>query len=306
MSSGKVIPPGGEQTIDVSFKTGHYNGPTTKTISVTTNDPNNPTLSLKVTANIVVDFALKPYTLYMGRFSRKEEAVRSASVIAKEIEKLQITKVESLNPLIEARVVKHEPPAEGDAPSGQSPEGQPGMAPPPPPTPSSPYSIEVKVKPGMKPGRFKETVTIHTNVASVPTYNLEVAGEIVGDIYAEPRVIAFQKTDDSQPQEKTIEVRTNGDAAFTVTKVECTEPLFTPELITIEAGKAYQVKVKLGEVTSENFVRGDLVITLDDPEQPELRIPTYVSFRKPRTKDDLAPRPNTMNQAQKPDAPAPK
>ena len=60
MASAKEIPPGGEGQIDVTFKTGKAIGPIAKSITVTSNDPVNPSLTLQVKADLEALFVAKP------------------------------------------------------------------------------------------------------------------------------------------------------------------------------------------------------------------------------------------------------
>ncbi|MCF8294744.1 MAG: DUF1573 domain-containing protein [Bacteroidales bacterium] len=48
----KIIPPGGESKIDVTFRSAGKNGKQNKTITVITNDPTSPDVTLKVTGDI--------------------------------------------------------------------------------------------------------------------------------------------------------------------------------------------------------------------------------------------------------------
>lgn len=277
MTSAKVIPPGGEGSVSVTFKTGNYTGIKSKSVTVTSNDPENPRISLTIVANIVVEFALEPPTIYLGRFSKNEEISRTAKIVAKDYDKLKIEKIESSVEQLSAKLVHNE------TPKGVNPDGQPDSGKPPVDN-TSPLSLEITAKPGMKIGRFNEKIIIHTNLEKAPTYEVSVSGEVTGDINADQRVVSFRRGEADAEKTKIVKVASSGTKEFSVTKVESSDPHFSASFDTVTKGKEYSVTVTLIDDSPEQFIRGDIIIYLDDPDQPEIKIPAYASMRKPPDK----------------------
>ncbi|MBN2053649.1 DUF1573 domain-containing protein [bacterium] len=272
MTSAKVIPPGGEGSIDVTFKTGKYSGKKSKSISVTTNDPKHERLSVSISANVVVDFMLQPPSIYMGRFSKTETIMREATILAKEPEKVKILKIEPSSDKISAKV-KTMDDFQDDQKTGLK----------------SNMVLEITLAPGMKTGRFHETVKLTSNIEKAPEYILNISGEVLGDIIVEPRMINFRRGegDEDDVEGKSLKISTSSaDKTFSITKVESTEPSFKTELKTVQKGKEYEVLVSMVENPPEKFIRGDVLITTDDPENPELKVPVYASFRKAQERTD--------------------
>ena len=58
--SEKEIEPGGEARLEVSLKSGMYERPLAKRITVFSNDPDEPEKKLRITATVVPRLALKP------------------------------------------------------------------------------------------------------------------------------------------------------------------------------------------------------------------------------------------------------
>ena len=95
MASAKEIPPGGEGKIDVTFKVGSSAGKKSKTITVTTNDPENKTVKLKISADIKVILSASPSRLYLGRFIKGEAPVKYIALAGQDNASTNIIKVET-------------------------------------------------------------------------------------------------------------------------------------------------------------------------------------------------------------------
>ena len=75
MVSNADVPPGGEGKIEVKVSTKGRSGKLTKSITVETDDPVQPIMKLKVSANVIVDLDFeRPYMRFdrgRSRYSRK-------------------------------------------------------------------------------------------------------------------------------------------------------------------------------------------------------------------------------------------
>ena len=79
MLSAKQVPPGEVGKIEVSVKT---EGQTAlnKSVTVTTNDPSQPQITLNLTANVVPEFVLSERNIYFGSVPPGKEAVKEILV----------------------------------------------------------------------------------------------------------------------------------------------------------------------------------------------------------------------------------
>jgi hypothetical protein len=67
MASTSVVPPQSTSKLKVTFNSEGYGGRTQKTVTVTSNDPVNPTQQVNISANILVVLESNPSYLYMWR-----------------------------------------------------------------------------------------------------------------------------------------------------------------------------------------------------------------------------------------------
>ncbi|MBN2053650.1 DUF1573 domain-containing protein [bacterium] len=254
------IPPGGEGYIDITFNTERFSGRTTKNSTVSSNDPGTPRITLSITADIKVSFATNPSSLHLGRFSKQDSITKRVMVISDQPETVRITGIESSSPNVTAELETLEAPESGMEMGTK-------------------LAVMISVKPGMAPGRLQETISIHTNIEDVPVYNLLVTGQIRGDVMVKPSLITFKRAGEMTPQdyERSVEISTDKDDPFAITSIELDSEHFTTELRTIKEGKTYQLVVRLSENAPKSFLRGEIKMQLDDPDEPLLVVPVMVT-----------------------------
>jgi hypothetical protein len=146
----RVIPPGGDGVIDVTFDATHERGPVTRTITVYSNDPARPVTTLTLVADVDAVVAADPPALYVGHVRRGESApnpVRLLGAVG------TVGPVEGTGPVLDATV------------NGVVSE-------------RSPATLRVSVKPQAPLGRFKESVLVHTRDARQPQLAIPVVGVV--------------------------------------------------------------------------------------------------------------------------------
>src|SRR5689334_17458075 len=77
--SDKVVAPGSEARVAVTLDTSRLAGPTTKTITVYTNDPAAAVVGLSLAGRVNADLVVTPTPLYLGRIRRGESVRREVS-----------------------------------------------------------------------------------------------------------------------------------------------------------------------------------------------------------------------------------
>jgi len=253
LASAKEIPPGGDGRIDVSFKTGgDRGGKRQKHITVTTNDPKQPALSLKVSTDVQVILDVEPGRIPFGQIKKDGgETVRYTALAGNDRDKVKITSVESKNEFI--KVETNLKGFEGD------PKKQ----------------IKVTVLPGMKAGRFSERVLLHTDHKDVKELPLYVMGEVLGKIATSPTIVNFGILQKGKSVERVITLRATTDTPFKVLEVKSTLPDVVAELETVKPGSEYRIRATLKDSFSGNMVRGKILIKTSDKEQPDLELNVF-------------------------------
>ncbi|MFA6565098.1 MAG: DUF1573 domain-containing protein [Verrucomicrobiia bacterium] len=101
----KVLPPGAMGKLRVSFKSGSFSGPVSKSITVRSNDPSAPALVLGVKANVRTLFALEEKVVKLGEIERGKPALREVTIKPLTSEMFQIQRVMPTHPELKGDVL---------------------------------------------------------------------------------------------------------------------------------------------------------------------------------------------------------
>jgi hypothetical protein len=148
----KEIPPGQGSSVDATFDSQQYHGPVTKEITVTSDDPTSPELTLTVEAKVVVDAEADPRGVYLGRLDIGEVAERTIVIRRVDAPRLGITKIETDHPAL--RVERSGPDAEGS------------------------YTLKLVAGPFTEAGKFTGKVVVTTDLTWTPRIEVAVYGRI--------------------------------------------------------------------------------------------------------------------------------
>lgn len=250
--SDKEIAPGGEGKIDVVFKTGSgYGGRSEKTITVTSNDPEHPTTTLTVSAEVQVVLDLSPNRILFGQVKKNDQAVRYAALTGTEKDRVKITSVEVKNEFIRVEI----------EPKGFENDPQ--------------HQIRVTLLPGMNVGRFTERILLRTDHPRVQELTLYVMGEVIGNIVATPNFVHFGMFEPGTALERVVTLRAAGDTSFRISDVQSTLPDLITVLETVQQGREYRIRARLSEKFSGEILRGQLIVMTDDTDQPRIEINVF-------------------------------
>jgi hypothetical protein len=251
LASAKEIPPGGEGKIDITFKTGSGSGgKREKHITVTTNDPEKQTISLTITTNVVEAISINPSRINFNQVKKGQEHVRFASVDGEDKDTTKLTGSESSNPNIKLEI---------------SPSGFEG---------DKYQQIKIILMPTMKVGRFFERVIIHTDHKTMKDIQLNVIGDVTGDVTVAPNQVhfgLFQKG--KQPSERFLTLRAVGEVTFKILEVKSSIPEVTASIDTIVDGKEYKLRAALSDTFAGDSLNGTLSIKTDLQNDSIIEVP---------------------------------
>lgn len=150
------------------------------------------------------------------------------------------------------------------------------------------YRLIVTVPKATRPGRYRETVTLHTDDPERPMLHVAVNVLVKRDVSVTPEEVDFGSVPAARVKlsagalalmTQTILVKKR-DADFTVTGIETDLPFLTVE--TEPKGRAGTFKLSIGldpdKFTSGKF-SGSLKIKTDDPRFPEITVPVSGEIR---------------------------
>ncbi len=248
------IPPGGEGEIEVTFSSGRKKGKQKKTITVESNDPVNQKTTLHISALIEFNFGFEAYNLNFGRIHKGDSITKTAVLVIKDPSKRNLLELSAQSSHVNARVI----------PSSSDDESR--------------INIEVTMNPDTPPGPINESITAKLLDDSYPAANLRIRGTVVGNVGITPENIRFSVDTSRTAAEQDIKtlkvISTSDHGKLRLLSVADPQDLLAFEVDTLVADRQYEIQVSLRESVMElsRYTVGDIRITTDDEEQPEVGV----------------------------------
>ncbi len=250
--SGKSISPGDNGTVRVRFKTGFRAGKNKKRITVRTNDPLQPSVRLTMLADVHVLLATQPRRINFGRVRKNSPATRYASFIGEARRRFGITAIECAHPFLEA---------DADLSGFDNDTGR---------------QIKISLLPGMRVGRFRIPVTLHTDHPDIGKLRIYVYGDVTGSIQVKPAYLSFGLLQPGVPVRKSLRLTAaDNETVFTIRGVSSTVPDLELSTETVQPGSEYIIHALLNELFSKPLVRGSIMIETDNKDQKRIEVKAF-------------------------------
>jgi hypothetical protein len=251
-----VIPPGGEGEIKAVLRTKGRSGVTKKRITVMSNDPETPNLSLELSGEIVVDVAVKPRHLSFGQVGKGETAVREFELTVNEPDKVKIVEVTVSDEQLVLERVSGEP-------SG-----------------NSKYSIKLTDTKAI--GRVTGKVIVKLEGSENDTIEVPIRATVVGDLRYS-RSVYFNKREGEFPERDIVFTRRSGKDVL-IKGAEDPDGHLKLEVTTAKGDKA-TVKASVADPSKDYTkpTRGVLQVKVQDPDEPVVEI-RYTVTDRPRSR----------------------
>ncbi|HUO85312.1 MAG TPA: DUF1573 domain-containing protein [Thermoanaerobaculia bacterium] len=258
----KVIKPGETGKVHATVDTAAFTGPISKTVSIMSNDLDNPSAVITIKALIKPFVDAHPagflrYSLLQGEVGRE-----SVVIYSEEEEPFEVIGVNVPGEWVRADVVKLE-----DAQRVKV--GRPGQ---------HQYRIDVTVGGPTAPvGPLVDKLKIVTNSKHQPEYQLSLSGIIRPSYMVAPSVVNFGEVSPGEPTAVrslilTSNDRTNPDA-FTVEKVESDNPNLTVETVATGVPGRHEVVLRLKDGVPTGTFKGEVRIHTTDLAKPVTTVP---------------------------------
>ena len=260
-----TLKPGETMPIDVTFVTKAITDKWSQNVTVGTNDPNRPTIILRVEGAVKPAITTVPAdpSISFGVVSNEDEVVRRVALFSEDRPETKVLKVTASNPaLIGAEAIE------------LTPEQAKSLG------VQRAYAIEVKLKPSSNLGAFAEEVAIETDHPSRSELRFRVAGKVTGIIAVIPEKITIRGANASDGGTEILRLLSRGQAKvqFTVLRKPdaidlVIEPITLPEGT---KGSQYKMTARLVPGTVPGRVVGEVVLKTDDPKASEVKVPVDV------------------------------
>ena len=260
MVTAKEIPPGGVGEVKVTFQSKGYQGNTKKSVTVESNDPENPRIRLSLGGQVVAEVTVLPRYVNFRNVPRDSprEPI-SLEIKLREGKGLKIREVSVDNPSVLLKELERKE-------SGAL------------------YSVSLVEK--VPTGRLTGKILIETNSKKSPTVQVPVYAFVEGRVKVSPQMISFGMIRPGESSVREIVMRGTGDAGFTIDRVDATSDGITTEVLPEEEGGGYRLSVTYdpGKKT-KGRVSERLTIHVAGEEEETLEVPVYGTIREPPKKN---------------------
>lgn len=256
-----VLEPGESTEIDTTLNTQTFQGPLTKNISVVSNDPKSPNLTLTLTGEVLPPYYVRPKDLNLGKVVKNTDSPETEVVLTvTKAAVVQIKDIKTSHPLL------HIEPA---APMEELPDG------------SKAFRFKVKLKSGVPVGLVRETVTFLTDAAAIPTTPVAVSAAIQGEVQIDPPTFNLGRVKKGETATRELVITKSGAADLKIESAAVVpEAPFGVEVLTDEPGRKYRVKVTLKADAPDGYHRGTVTVKTNCPGETTLQAFFYAFMGK--------------------------
>lgn len=254
-SFDKTVKPGQTGKITAAVDTKNFNGPITKSVTVVSNDPENPQLALTIKAIVKPYVEVAPQEFVRFSTIRGDSATADLVLFSGEKD-FHPTVGESSQPYLQAQISPVDEKAKLDRPGTQ-------------------YKLHITLAPTAPLGVLNAPVRVKTGVAKQPDLEIRVAGIVRDRLSVTPAAVVFGNFTPGKDVISRNVIFTNNKAAegVRVLKAESTVPGLSAEVVPMTEGINYTVVVKPKEGLKKGEFSGMVKIFTSDKERPVIEVP---------------------------------
>ena len=240
----RTIAPGQEGKLDAELNSAGFRGAQIKTIQVTSNDPDQPSLSLRLTAFIKTAVEVHPSERLQINLKSGEPTVQEVEIASNTDQPLEVQEVSTSAPYVRAEARKVD---------------------------DKTTKIVITVSPDAPAGRSDFMVMARTNLSASPVVTINVATE--KGIVVTPTTVFFGAIGSATPLPvERVVVLSRSDKAFEVKRFEVDDPNIEVKHESSADGKQHRIILRYKGGWTQGTVRRTLTIETDDPQQAQIRV----------------------------------
>lgn len=259
----REIPAGKTGYVKAKLETRDFSGPISKSILIMTSDPAEPTVTVVIKTNVHPYVEVLPRALVRFNAVQHEPMEQTITVAAGEDNPgFKVTGVSSSVPFLETTV---RPLGKDELLAGKSPQQ---------------YEVAMSLKDGAPVGPVNAEIMIETNHPKAKEVPVKVFGVVRALLGVTPSQVQFGSVAaKNKPGRNLILVNNrSGGTKVEVTGASVNDAAFDAEVVTIEAGRRYQVTVMVKPDASPGPRDAMLTLKTSDPEFPKLEVPVRANI----------------------------
>jgi len=242
--------PGEEGTLEATFNPLHKMGRQNVTVTLASNDPQEPEVVLTLRGVVIADVTVSPSTVYFTQARHGQGASVEVRVRHALGQRLAVTGLQVSNPsAIEATWAEALPVPAADAAA-------------PPAAAGSEVVITVRLRPERAPGTLQEQVRLFLDGRALP---IHVTGEVAGNLTVTPNYLYFGAVERGRAAAASL-LLTSAAPGFQLRGVETTLPAV--DVAAEHEAAGVRVTARLREGWKDEKVSGLVRIVTNDPWEP--------------------------------------
>ncbi len=240
----RVIEPKKEGVIEAELRSAGFRGAQIKTIQVTTNDPDQPSLTLRLTANIKTAFEVRPSDTLTLALKEGEPTTQEVEIVSNTDEPLEIQQVTTSVPFAKAEAQRID---------------------------EKHQKVVITVNPDAPAGRSNFFVTVRTSSQRTPQVNITVACE--KGIIVTPTTVFFGViTPQTQLPIERVVTLARRDKGFQIRKISADDPAIEVNHESLQDGKQHRLVIRYKGGWPAGLSQRKITIETDDPQQSSIQI----------------------------------
>jgi len=264
----KDLPPGESAVAIIRFDPILKQGPQHNTITVRSNDPDNPVQTIEITGDVVPRVIIDPAKRIVELGTLPRGSTKSIIVtFTGRTDDFAVRNPTLLTDAISAKVLDTKP-VEIDGQKLRQ------------------TRIELTLKSDAKPQKIQDNLTVRTNDPLARIIRVPVSGEIVGTLKSEPASVQLGILAPGSEFSSTVTVSTIAGTPFGIKDVRYVSRAgpdldisFDPKKS--DKGDSYTIAIKGKAPADERRYAGDMVVQTDSAGDEVLRLPVFITIRAP-------------------------
>jgi hypothetical protein len=268
--------PGQTGAIPVAFNSANFSGPVHKSISVTCNASNQPTVVLQLSGTIWKPVDVTPLYVYFSLATDSQtNDVRTVRIVNNETNDLTVFPPELSHPSFRAELKTVRPGKE--------------------------YEVQVRTVPPVPPGTIQGTMTLKTSATNLTPITVSVIAVVQAPLVAMPAQLMIPAGPLTSGTRLGVTVRNNSSTNVTVSEPSLNLPGVDIQMQAVQPGRIYNLILNFPPgYTMPAGQRGELTMKTTHPQYPTMQVPimqiprpvqTTPQYRPPQTVLSNMPRP---------------
>jgi len=254
--SAKRIAPGEEGEIHTTFDSSGRLGKTHKKVTVWSNDPDTPKVTLTLSGIVWSEVEVAPRRIGFGHVDRGENG--NGVRIWKEVHvrfptnpKLYVKEAVVPSNAVEVEVMPRDTEDSGED------------------------MVRIGITPEAPIGLLTEEITIFTTSKLKPKVSVWVHANVQGNLVVAPRSLALRVSKKDTSYVRQVFVWKKGKKDLRVVAVEDRTGMFTADVVEVKPGEKYRVDLTLKADAKVGPIKGKVIVRTNDPEEPVVEISVY-------------------------------